>query len=70
MEKKLQKNISYVLRFIDGTRFIASSLSNLVNNLSEGIHRIKCKIGQDDKKYETHISIMTVFANIRTSNMI
>ena len=53
MEKKLEKNISYVLRFIDGTRFIASSLSNLVNNLSEGIHRIKCKIGQDDKKYET-----------------
>ena len=32
---------------------MASSLSNLVNNLSEGIHRIKCKFGHDDKKYET-----------------
>ena len=31
-------------------RFMASSLSNLVNNLSEEIHRIKCKYGHDDKK--------------------
>ena len=31
---------------------MASSLSNLVNNLSEGIHRIKCKFGHDDKKCE------------------
>ena len=32
---------------------MARSLSNLLNNLSEGIHRIKCKFGQDDKKCET-----------------
>ena len=32
---------------------MASSLSNLVNNLSEGIHKIKCKYRQDDKKCET-----------------
>ena len=32
---------------------MTSSLSNLVNNLSGGIHRIKCKFGQDDKKCET-----------------
>ena len=32
---------------------MASSLSNLVNNLSEGIHRIKCKYRHDDKKCET-----------------
>ena len=31
---------------------MASSLSNLVGNLSEGIHRIKCKLGHD-KKCET-----------------
>ena len=31
---------------------MASSLSNLVNNPSEGIHS-KCKYGHDDKKYET-----------------
>ena len=33
---------------------MASSLSNLVNNLSEGHHRIKCKLGHDDKKCETY----------------
>ena len=32
---------------------MTSSLSNLVNNLSEGIHRIKCKHRHKDKKYET-----------------
>ena len=32
---------------------MASSLSNLVNNLSEGIQKIKCKFGHNDKKRET-----------------
>ena len=32
---------------------MASSLRNLVNNLSEEIHKIKCKYGHDDKKCET-----------------
>ena len=32
---------------------MASLLSNLVNNLSERIHSIKCKYGYDDKKCET-----------------
>ena len=31
----------------------ASSLSNLVNYLSEGLHRINCKHGHDGKKCET-----------------
>ena len=53
MEKKLQKNISYILQFIDSARFIRSSLLNLVNNLSEGLHRIKYKLEHDDKKCET-----------------
>ena len=41
--EEVTKNISYISQFIDSTRFVASSLSNLVNNLSERIHRIKCK---------------------------
>ena len=32
---------------------MASSTSNPVNNLSEGIHKIKCKFGHNDKKCET-----------------
>ena len=47
------KNISHILPFIDSARFMASSLSNLIKNLSEGIHRIKCKYRHDDKKCET-----------------
>ena len=45
---------------------MASSLSNLVNNLSEGIHRIKCKYRHDDKNVklvELNINIETVFLN-------
>ena len=32
---------------------MASSLSNLVNNLSKGIHKIKCKYRHNDKNCET-----------------
>ena len=49
---EITKNISYILQFIDSARFMASSLSNLVNNLSEGVRRIKYKFGHDDKKCE------------------
>ena len=35
--------ISYKIKFIGSARFMASSLSNLVHNLSEGIHKITCK---------------------------
>ena len=33
---------------------MASSLLILVNNLVEGIHKIKCKYRHDDKKCETY----------------
>ena len=35
--------LSYKIKFIDSARFMASSLSNLVENLTEGIHKVKCK---------------------------
>ena len=31
------------MKFIDSARFMATSLSNLNDNLPEGIHKIKCK---------------------------
>ena len=52
MGKKLQKNISYILQFIDSTRFITSSLLNLFKNLSEGIHKIKGNYGHNDRKWK------------------
>ena len=40
----------YMLQFIDGARFMGSSLSNHFENLAEGIHKIKYKYGRNDKK--------------------
>ena len=53
--------MSYILQLIGSARFMASSLSNLVNNISVGINRIQCKFGHDDMKY---------FLNIKTAKMI
>ena len=52
--EEIKKDISYILQFINSAKFMTTSLSNFVNNLSEGIHRIKCKFGHDDKGCETY----------------
>ena len=62
-KKKLQKRdktgnenvitISYKIKFIDSARFMATSLSNHVDNLTEGIHRIKCKYFDCFLEYES-----------------
>ena len=49
--EEIVQNISYILQFIDSTRFMESPLSNLVNNLFEGIHRIKRKCLCCNKNY-------------------
>ena len=46
-------NISYKIKVIDSARFSASSLSNLVDNLTEGIHKIICKDCDCFLDYET-----------------
>ena len=46
INKKGNKTVeikSYKIKFINTMRFMASSISNLVDNLTEGIHKIKCK---------------------------
>ena len=50
--KEPTKTIFYRRQFIDSTRFMASSLSGLVNNLAEGVHKIKCKYEHNNKKIE------------------
>ena len=67
--EEISKNGFYILKFIESTRFMASSLSNVVNNLSEEIHRIKCKYGHDDKS-KLNISIEIVFSNIQSLKII
>ena len=52
---------------------MASSLSNLANNLSEGFHRINCQYGHDDKnvKFEKlNISVASVFLNTQILKII
>ena len=69
--EEITKNVSYILQFIDSARFMASSLSNLVNYLCEELHRIKYKSGHGNKKCDTHgISIATVFLNTHNLKMI
>ena len=46
-------NIYYKIKFIDSARFMATSLSNLGDNLVEGIHKIKCKDGDCFLEYES-----------------
>ena len=49
------------------------SLSNFVNNFSEGIHRIKCKFGHHNKKCEIcgiEYNIATVTLNTKILKMI
>ena len=46
--------ILYKIKFIDGLRFLSTSLSNLVNNLSDGVHNDKCT---DHKSYLDYMSI-------------
>ena len=57
---KIEKNREYVKKIyptyynlLIAQDLMARSLSTLVNNLSEGLHKIKCKYGHSDKKRET-----------------
>ena len=51
-------------------RFMTSSLSSLVNNLSEQIHSIKSKFGHDDKEFETcGIKYMYCTASLNTQTL-
>ena len=40
---EITKTISYRLQFIDSATIMATLLSNLVNNLAEEVHTMKCK---------------------------
>ena len=51
--KEVIKNISCKLKFVDSARFIPISVSNLVDNFAKGIHKIKCKNEQNNKKCKT-----------------
>ena len=41
--EKSVKTMSYKIKIFDSMRFTVTSLTKVVDNLSEGIHKIKCK---------------------------
>ena len=45
------KTITYKLKFIDSFRFMSTSLSSLVDNLSEKLHSDKCKDCKSELDY-------------------
>ena len=52
---------------------MAKSLSNHVNNLSERIHKIKCKYWRNYKNVkfvELNVNIAVIFVNTQTLKMI
>ena len=61
MEKKSQKNISYILELFNTARSVASSLTNLVNT-----DTIKINV----KLAKLNINIVTVFLNMKFLKMV
>ena len=51
IENKASIEINYKIKFIDSCRFLSSSLSKLVVNLSEGIHNNKCSDCESNLDY-------------------
>ena len=50
-KKQIIRSISTRLQPIDSSRFMTSSLSNLVNNLAEEIQKYKCKYRHDMQNF-------------------
>ena len=49
----MELNYSYKINVFDSARFMVTSLSNLVNNAAEGIHKIKYKNCDSFLEYES-----------------
>ena len=64
LKKKIEnKNIeiNYKIRFIDSYRFMATSLSKLIDNLTEDIHGDKCVVCKSDLSYMKVIDEALIF---------
>ena len=59
----MAKPINYRWQIFDSPRFIVSSLSNLVDNLAKGTHKVKCKYGHDDKNVKP-VELNTKIASV------
>ena len=62
--KEIIKTISYTLQFIVSARFMANSLSSLMNNAAGRICKIKCQYGHDNEKCESCGKDLLIHTNI------
>ena len=51
IENKASIEINYKKKFIDSCRFMSTSLSKLIDNLSEGVHNNKCSDYESNLDY-------------------
>ena len=51
IENKASIEINYKKKFIDSCRFMSTSLSKLIDNLSEGVHNTKCSDYESNLDY-------------------
>ena len=56
--------ITYKIKFIDSYRFMSSSLSKLVDNISEGVHSNKCSDCESNLDYIKMIAIFIIKRNL------
>ena len=71
--KEITKTISYKLKFVDNARFMASSLSNLVNSLTNEFIKLNVKVKmiiKFVKRVELKTKILFAFLNAQTLKMI
>ena len=71
--EEITKIISSRFQFIDSAKFMASYLSNVVNNVSAGIHKINANTNtmmKDLKLVKLNINIAAVLLNPRTLKMV
>ena len=59
--KNKDMEITYKIKFVDSFRFMATSLSKLVDNLTEGIHNDKCINCKSDISYMKAIDETLIF---------
>ena len=71
--KEIRKDIFYISQFIDGTRFMARLLSNVVNNLLMEFIELNVNLDmmtKNVKHVNLNISIATVFSNTQILKII
>ena len=66
----IEKDVTRTDKNGEGITKLTNPLSNFVNNLLEGIHRIKCKFVKNVKHVELNISIGAVFLNTQILKII